>query len=56
MKDGVSFMSWRNQKTIRASAPPMKLKRKGELWVIQATPGAPKVSSEQIKAMIDALD
>ncbi len=40
----------------RASAPPMKLKKKGEVWVIPATPGAPKVSSKQIKAMIDALD
>jgi hypothetical protein len=40
----------------RASAPPMTLKKKGQLWVIPATPGAPKVSSEQIKAIIDALD
>ena len=40
----------------RASAPPMKLKKKGDLWVIQATPGAPKVSSQQIKDIIDALD
>lgn len=41
----------------RASAPPvMKLKKKGELWVIPATPGAPKVSAKKIKDMIDALD
>ena len=40
----------------RASAPPMKLKKKGGLWVIQATPGAPKVAAQQIKDMIDALD
>jgi hypothetical protein len=40
----------------RASAPPMTLKKKAQLWVIPATPGAPKVSSEQIKAVIDALD
>lgn len=38
----------------RASAPStMKLKKKGELWVIQSPPGMPKVSSEQIKQMID---
>ena len=40
----------------RASAPPMKLKKKAGLWVIPATPGAPKVSAQQIKAIIDALD
>jgi hypothetical protein len=40
----------------RASAPPMKLKKKGEVWVIPATPGAPKVSSQRIKDMIDTLD
>jgi hypothetical protein len=40
----------------RASAPPMKLKKKGDLWVIPATPGAPKVSSQQIKDIIDSLD
>lgn len=38
----------------RASAPPtMKLKKKRELWVIAAPPGTPKVSSEQIKQLID---
>jgi hypothetical protein len=40
----------------RASAPPMKLKKKGEVWVIPATPGAPKVSSQRIKDLIDTLD
>ena len=40
----------------RAAAPPMKLKKKGDLWVIPATPGAPKVSAQQIKSIIDALD
>lgn len=40
----------------RASAPPMKLKKKGDVWVIPATPGAPKVSSKQIKDIIDSLD
>lgn len=40
----------------RASAPPMKLKKKGEVWVIPSTPGALKVSAQQIKDMIDALD
>ena len=39
----------------RASAPPMKLKKKGELWVIQAPAGAPKLTSEQVKNMIDEL-
>lgn len=34
----------------------MKLKKKGEVWVIPATPGAPKVSAQQIKDIIDALD
>lgn len=38
----------------RASAPPvMKLKKKGELWVLQSPPGTPKVSSDQIKRMLD---
>jgi hypothetical protein len=38
----------------RASAPPtMKVKKKGELWVIQAPPGTPKLSSEQVKKMLD---
>jgi hypothetical protein len=40
----------------RASAPPMALKKEGEVWVIQATPGAPKVSAQQIKDIIDGLD
>jgi hypothetical protein len=40
----------------RASAPPMPLKKKGQLWVIPAKPGAPKVSAKQIKDLIDALD
>lgn len=40
----------------RASAPPMTLKKKGELWVISAPPGAPKVSAQQVKDIIDSLD
>jgi hypothetical protein len=40
----------------RASAPPLPLKKKGDLWVIAARPGAPKVSAQQVKAIIDALD
>jgi hypothetical protein len=40
----------------RASAPRMKLKKKGEVWVIPAKPGAPKVSAQQIKDIIDGLD
>ena len=39
----------------RATAPPMKLKKKGEVWVIQAPPGTPKVSSAQIKDMLEEL-
>lgn len=40
----------------RASAPPMALKKKGRLWVIPATPGAPKVSARKVKEVIEALD
>ena len=40
----------------RAIAPPLTLKKKGPLWVIAAMPGAPKVSAQQVKDMIDALD
>jgi hypothetical protein len=40
----------------RASAPPMVLKKKGEVWVIPAQPGAPKVSARAVNDMIDALD
>ncbi len=40
----------------RASAPPMKVKKKGDLWVIAAAPGAPKVSAQQIKDLMDTLD
>lgn len=38
----------------RASAPPMTLKKKGQVWVIQAPPGTPTLTSEQVKkALID---
>ena len=37
----------------RASAPPTKMKKKGEVWVIQSPPGTPKVSSQQIKDMLE---
>ena len=40
----------------RANAPPTTRKKKGQLWVIPATLGAPKVSAQQIKDTIDALD
>ena len=41
----------------RAIAPPLTLKKKkGPLWVIAAMPGAPKVSAQQVKDMIDASD
>ena len=39
----------------RASAPPMTLKKKGELWVIHAPQGTPTLSSEQVKNMLDEL-
>lgn len=37
----------------RASAPPMTLKKKGEVWVIQAPPGTPELSSERVKDMLE---
>ena len=37
----------------RASAPPMVLKKKGEAWVIEAPPGTPKLTSEQVKDMVE---
>ncbi len=40
----------------RASAPPMKLRKlrkKGEVWVIQSPPGTLKVNSRQIKDMLE---
>lgn len=40
----------------QASAPPMTLRKKGQLWVIPATPGASRVSAQQVKDIIDALD
>lgn len=40
----------------QASAPPMKLKNKDGLWVIAATPGAPKVSAQTIKDLIDSSE
>lgn len=39
----------------RASTPPVGLKKKGDLWVIAAPPGAPKMTSRQVKDMIDDL-
>ncbi len=37
----------------RASAPPMTLKKKGEAWVIQAPAGAPKLTTQQVKDMLE---
>ena len=37
----------------RASAPPMALKKKGEVWVIQAPAGTPNLSSQQVKDMLE---
>lgn len=39
----------------RASAPPVGLKKKGDLWVIAASPAAPKVGTARIKDMIEGL-
>lgn len=40
----------------RASAPPARLKKKGGLWVIPANSSLPKVTAQQVKDMLDALD
>jgi len=37
----------------RASAPPMTLMKKGELWVMKAPPGTPKLTSQQVKDMLE---
>jgi hypothetical protein len=39
----------------RASTRPVGLKKKGELWVLAAPPGTAKMSSKQVKDMIDDL-
>lgn len=39
----------------RASAPPMTLKKKGEVWVIQAPAGTPELTSEQVKDMLESF-
>ncbi len=39
----------------RASAPPVALKKKGQVWVIPAPPGAPKLTSRQVKDLLDNL-
>lgn len=40
----------------RASAPPTTLKKKGEVWVIPAAPGAPEVPVQHVEDIVDALD
>lgn len=37
----------------RASAPPMTLKKKGEVWVFELPPDAPPVTAAQVKALLD---
>ncbi|MFO1269243.1 MAG: hypothetical protein U1F25_08465 [Rubrivivax sp.] len=37
----------------RASTPPRGLKKKGDIWVFELPPGAPKVTAEQVKALLD---
>jgi hypothetical protein len=39
----------------RASAPPVGLKKKGDLWVVAAAPDTPKVSSQKVRDLIDDL-
>jgi hypothetical protein len=38
-----------------ASAPRVGLKKKGDLWVIAASPAKPKVGTARIKDMIEVL-
>lgn len=37
----------------RASAPPMALEKKGEVWVIRARAGTPELTSEQVRDMLE---
>jgi hypothetical protein len=39
----------------RAIAPPLGLKKKGDLWVVAAPPDWPKVGSAKVKALIEDL-
>lgn len=39
----------------RASVAPVALKKKGQVWVIAAPAGTPKVTSQQVKDMLDDL-
>lgn len=39
----------------RANAPPVGLKKKGDLWVIAARADAPKVGSAKVKQLIEDL-
>jgi hypothetical protein len=39
----------------RASAPPLGLKKKGDLWVVAAPPDKPKVDSAKVKDLIEDL-
>ncbi|MEI8265757.1 MAG: hypothetical protein WCI59_08425 [Betaproteobacteria bacterium] len=39
----------------RASAPPLGLKKKGDLWVVAAPPDRPKVGSAKVKDLIEDL-
>ena len=38
-----------------ASAPPLGLKKKGDLWVVTAPPDRPKVGSAKVKDLIEGL-
>ncbi|MBN8490930.1 MAG: hypothetical protein J0M00_05825 [Burkholderiales bacterium] len=37
----------------RASAPPLTVKQKGQAWVFELPPDAPRVTAAQVKALLD---
>jgi hypothetical protein len=37
----------------RASAPPPRLRRKGQYWVFDSPPDAPRVTSDQVRALLE---
>ncbi len=38
----------------KAGAPPATLQKKGQVWVIPSPPGAPTLSSRQVKDLLDS--
>lgn len=39
----------------KVTAPPLKVRKRGQAWVLQAPPSAPTITSEQVKTMLDDL-